>query len=97
MVATVAALVPWDIELTRSALLNTAAFVHAGHRSDGCLCVFLSTGICKVFLAHSALCQLTVTHGCVTVMQVMQQIMQMSALPLQHRLRTLLTASDILK
>jgi len=29
--------------------------------------------------------------------QVMQQIMQMTALPLQQRLRTLLTASDILK
>jgi len=29
-------------------------------------------------------------------MQVMQQIMQMTVLPLQQRLRSLLTASDVL-
>jgi len=40
--------------------------------------------------------QVAGNNVCVGV-QVMQQIIQMTVLPLQQRLRTLLTASDILK
>jgi len=48
-----------------------------------------SEGICRL-LSH---CLTTVCH---VEMQVMQQIMQMTVLPLQQRLRSLLTASDVL-